>query len=283
VQADLSESATHIDAVGELLETVVASKTTEEVKGIANPVQSEMRGLLFELEVLEQEYAAKYKDGHPKLVAIRDQLENAKKIVDSQSDQRTESRESDNPTYQQLTENRLLAMASRQALQEKQKTLQQQQADLLVEMKQLNEHEERLAGLTREVSVLEERYKLHAVRFEQARLDKVLAERRISSINVVQPASFEESPVSPNKKLSAVFGLFAALALAVSLPVLLDVRNGREGLSEADSQAAWAVRQGPPETHDRPRAENLQEAEWTDEASPTETPSTERASPLHPR
>ncbi len=283
VQADLAEAGSQITAVGDLLETSVASKTTEEVTGIADPAQREMRGVLFELEVLEQEYAAKYKDGHPKLVAIRDQLENAKKIVDSLSDQRTELRESDNPTYRQLSENRLLAMASQQSLQEKRKTLQQQQAELLEEMKQLNEHEARLAKLTREVTMLEERYRLHAVRFEQARLDKVLGEERISSINVVQPASFEELPVSPNKKLSALFGLFAALALAASLPVLLDVREAGDAAPEQGRQTAGASRRAAEESREREPARRELETEWGDEPSPAEAPAGGETSPLHPR
>jgi hypothetical protein len=78
--------------------------------------------------------------------------------------------------------------------------------------------------LTRNIEVLEERHKLHSVLLEQARLNEVLEEHHITSINVVQPASLEERPVSPDKKLCAATGLFAAIVLSLGLPVLLDWR-----------------------------------------------------------
>ena len=65
---------------------------------------------------------------------------------------------------------------------------------------------------------------MHSVLLERARLNEVLEESRITSINVVQPASFEARPVSPNKRVCAMLGLFAAIVIAVSLPVLLDAR-----------------------------------------------------------
>jgi polysaccharide biosynthesis protein PslE len=47
-----------------------------------------MRGVLFQLEILEKEYAAKYKQDHPKLKTIREQLVNASKIVSGQESER---------------------------------------------------------------------------------------------------------------------------------------------------------------------------------------------------
>ena len=60
---------------------------------------------------------------------------------------------------------------------------------------------------------------------EQSRLDDVLANERITSVNIVQPATLQMRPVSPNKPLCAVAGFLAAAALAISLPVLVEARN----------------------------------------------------------
>ncbi len=225
VDADLAESSSRIESFQELLASSIEKTTTEETSGIANDARDTMRGSLFELEVLENEYSAKYKESHPKLVAIREQLTNARKIVDSQVAERKETRQVDNPTHQQISENRLLDIAANKSLREKKLTLLEQQRMLADEVEKLNGQEEQLANLTRDVDILEERYKLHAVLFEQARLNEVLEDQRITSINVVQAASLEERPVAPDKKVSAVVGLFAAIAIAVSLPVLLDARK----------------------------------------------------------
>jgi uncharacterized protein involved in exopolysaccharide biosynthesis len=225
VDASLAESSSRIESFQQLLASSIEKTTTEETSGLANDARDTMRGSLFELEVLENEYAAKYKESHPKLVAIREQLANAKKIVDLQDKERKEIRQVANPTHQQISETRLLDVASNKALREKRVTLQQQQQSLTDEIKQLNQYEEQLAGLTRNAEILEERYKQHATLFEQARLNEVLEAERITSINVVQAASLEERPVTPDKKISAMVGLFAAFAVAVSLPVLLDARK----------------------------------------------------------
>jgi uncharacterized protein involved in exopolysaccharide biosynthesis len=221
-EAELVEAAARAESFGQLLIDAVERTTTEEISGIASKSRDDMRSLLFQLEVLEKEYAAKYKDSHPKLVTIREQLAKTTEIVDSQESERKEFKQSANPTHQQIFANQMMDIATRKALEEKKLTLQAQQAELLAEIGGLNVHEESLAALERDLVVLEDRYKLHAVLLEQARLNEVLKERRITSINVVQPASFEERPITPNKKLCAIAGLFAAFAISLSLPVVLD-------------------------------------------------------------
>jgi uncharacterized protein involved in exopolysaccharide biosynthesis len=146
-----------------------------------------------------------------------------------------------------LSENRLIDMASQDALLQRKQTMLGQQQALLSEITELNNYEAELATLTRNVNVLEERYAQHAIRLEQARLDEVLEESRITSINVIQPASFEQRPIAPNKKLCALAGLFAACAVAVSLPVLLELR--RVGVSARATRSLDAVEQASPRTN----------------------------------
>jgi hypothetical protein len=206
------------------LASAIEKTMTEEVSGIASGSHDEMRGLLFELEILENEYAAKFTDSHPKLVAVREQLAKASKIVDSQDHERKEYRQTVNPTHQQIFENRILDIALEKSLRERREALKRHQEALVAEINALNQHEETLARLTRNADVLEERHKLHAVLLEQARLNEVLEEEQITSINVVQPASLEQRPVSPDKKMCAASGLLAAIVFALGLPVLLDWR-----------------------------------------------------------
>ncbi len=220
--ADLVEAVTRVESYEELLNHSVQKLTTEEVSGLASEARDEMRGVLFQLEILEKEYSAKYKEHHPKLLAIQDQLSNATKIVDAQEGERKELKQTANPTHQKIRENQVIDMALRDALANKLKKLTEQQAGLILEIQKLNGQEEILVSLSREAAVLENRNELHAVLLERARLNDVLQEQSITSINVVQPASFEARPVTPNKLMCAILGLFAAVVIAVSLPVLLD-------------------------------------------------------------
>ena len=118
-EADLVEASARIDSFAELLSGGVEKMMTEEVSGIASGAHDQMRGLLSQLEVLENEYAAKYKDSHPKLVAIREQLAKATEILESQQEDRKEFRQSINPTHQQVVENRIVDIARRKALARK--------------------------------------------------------------------------------------------------------------------------------------------------------------------
>ncbi|MCS7470943.1 hypothetical protein NZK35_30175 [Stieleria sp. ICT_E10.1] len=225
VEADLVEFGMRAETYADLLANSVARTVTEQTSGLERKAHNDMRTTLFQLEVLENEYAAKFKTGHPKLTSIREQLEKAREIVDAQDSELTESREVINPTHQQLFASQIVDLASEKSLLERRKKLQEQRGFLLTEINALNEHEQQLSKLQRNALVLEERYKLHSVMLEQARLNEELESHRITSINVSQPATLEERPVSPNKPLCAMAGLIAAFGLAMGVPVLLDFRS----------------------------------------------------------
>jgi uncharacterized protein involved in exopolysaccharide biosynthesis len=234
VGAELVEADTRVKSYEILLEESVDKLTTEEVSGIASEARNQMRGVLFQLEILEKEYAAKYKEDHPKLKTIREQLVNASKIVSDQESERKQYKQSANPIHQRIRENQVIDMALRDALNGKLIKLAEQQNILLADIRALNGEEEKLVSLLRDAAVLEERNKMHSVLLERARLNEVLDENQITSINVVQPASFEARPVTPNKLMCAIMGMFAAILIAVTLPVLLDAKQILAAAAEID-------------------------------------------------
>lgn len=197
----------------------------QEVSGIANEGRDSMRTALFELEVQEKDLRSKYNDGHPKLVAIERQVAQAAAIVEDQTRDRKEVTRSINPAYQQLVEYKMLDEASLAGLVEKKTSLEQKRESLETELTLLNRNEQIIAAASNDVAILEDRYAAHAEKMEQARLDEVLADQRITSVNVVQPASLEKRPVTPNKPLCLLAGLMAALAAGISVPVLVDLRQ----------------------------------------------------------
>lgn len=241
--SELAALRSRVDSYEEILNSNEAM-ITSAVTGKNNEARDLMRGQLFELEVIEKDLESKYHDDHPRLVSIRRQLDDAKDIVGDQEDSRDEVTQSINPAYQQVLENRLLAQAELQAVGKQRVTLSKKQTALAKEISQLNRTERLVRTLESEVSILQGRYTEHAVKMEQSRLDDILARERITSVNVVQPATLQMRPVSPNKPLCAVAGLLAATAIAVSLPVLAESRKQqRLADSRGGDDAGWGFDQ----------------------------------------
>lgn len=218
-EGELAGTESRVQEIQKLLTNEV-SPNIEEVTAKANEAIDEMRAQLFEMETLEQDLRSKLKPGHPKLSAVTRQLEDLRAIFAEQSTERDEVTRTANPAYQKLLEEQLLQKASARALENKKSTLLKKQLELQVEVAALNENEKAIQALANEVTILENRYAAHADKLEQARLDDVLEQQRITSVNVVQPASLERRPVTPDKKFCAIFGVFAAVLAAVGFPLL---------------------------------------------------------------
>lgn len=240
-QTGLSGSKARVEALTATISQTENRTVMDEVSGKANEARDSMRGQLFELEVLEREYAAKYKSDHPRLVAIRNQLDEARRIVGEQNEGRQEVTSGINPVYQQLQQELALEQAAQQRHEREVASLIEQRDDLQSEVAALNASEETITALERQASILEEQYVEHSQRLDQARIDEALRERRITSVNLIQPASLEERPVTPDKRLTALFGIVALFGALVGLPLLLASRSeqkqsfGRSRLITEDS------------------------------------------------
>ena len=204
-----------------------SSMITTAVTGKVNEARDLMRSRLFELEVLQKDLESKFKPGHPKLVSIQNQIKDAEEIVSTQKSSREEVTQAISPAYQQLRENKLVDQAALAGMLQKKQSLTQTLASVHEEIADLNSTERGIASIESEVMILEGRYADSAVKKEQARMDDVLAKERITSVNIVQPATLEMRPVSPNKPFCLVAGLFSALALSLGMPILLEMRHGR--------------------------------------------------------
>ena len=135
VEGELAALRSRVDSYGEMLNSNDAMMTSA-VTAKTNEARDLMRNELFRLEVTEKDLESKFHDDHPRLIAIRNQLVDAKKIVGDQTESRDEVTQSINPAYQQVVENRLLAQAELQALGKKGVTLSKKQEAL--EMRFLN-------------------------------------------------------------------------------------------------------------------------------------------------
>ncbi len=218
----LAGSQARTEALTKALEQTEIRMVIDETIGKANEARDAMRSQLFELEVLERELAAKYRSDHPRLITVRNQLEEARRIVDEQRVDRAEVTSGINPVHQALQQEWLLETAVRLEQQQRLESLVRQRDDLRDEIALLNDAEQSIVALERRAEILETQYTQLSERLDQSRIDESLREQKISSVNVIQPPSLEERPVTPNKRLTAAFGLFALLGSVIGLPLVLE-------------------------------------------------------------
>ena len=243
VDGEIETLRSRIDAYSGIL-SQNSKMITTAVTGKSNEARDLMRDRLFALEVLQKDLESKFKTDHPRLVSIRNQIDDAQQIVADQESSRDEVTEAINPAYQQLSENKLVDQAALAGLLRKQQALTEAQDRVLKEIASMNATERTVRSIENELVILEGRYSESAVKMEQARMDDVLAKEQITSVNIVQPASLEVRPISPNKPFCAVAGFFSAIAMAIGMPILLEMRKGRGPKARVeDSLDDWGFEQ----------------------------------------
>src|SRR5690606_11356769 len=169
-----------------------------------------LRQDLYLLEIRQAELRARYSPEHPLVHAIDQQVEEAKKVVAAQGEERLQTVDDVNPLYQQLE----LELKQHESLlagyESRLETLDQQREKLLQEVRALNEHETLVNALEREVVLCEQTFFKYADNYEQARIDHELEAQRISNISISQPPMLLEKPISPSKLLVVLASLFMA-------------------------------------------------------------------------
>jgi uncharacterized protein involved in exopolysaccharide biosynthesis len=214
-----------VKSLSETLAGMPEKIVTQAITGFGHEATDGMRQQLYELEIKELDFLSKYTESSPFVTAIRRQRAAVEKILNAQPDQRTQTTEAINPVQQALRQQKLQLQAKSTSLNGEKDALRTQETQLGERLKEFNEHEMNLTRLQREVQILEAQYRAHAESLEQARIDQALAEGRVSSINILQPATLEITPVNPSKRmivmLGIVLGALGSLAIA-NVAELLD-------------------------------------------------------------
>ena len=216
-QRQLAAAESRVATLREQLATV-PPESTQTARGIAFDAWDRMREKLYDLDVTTAELRTKYTSEYPLLAAAEKQREEAAQILKEQPLERTQVVSNPNPTHESLDLELRKQLAEVAALRSSQEVLVRQSESLAKRMKAINNEEYNITQLQREAAVLESDYHAYLGKLEQARIDDALDSQRISSLNVVQPATFEGKPSSPKRAyviLSAlVVATFGGLAFA---------------------------------------------------------------------
>jgi uncharacterized protein involved in exopolysaccharide biosynthesis len=240
IDAKAAATTSEIESLTETLAKIQPKIVTQTVDGFGHSATDGMRQQLYDLEIKELEFLSKYTETSPFVTAIRKQRDDVNKILKSQPTDRTQTTEAINPIHQVLSQQKLQLQTTATSLQGEKYELLDQEARLQQRLRDFNEHEAKVRRLERDVDLLESQYRAHAASEEQARIDRALALNRISSVNVLQPATLEAKPVTPNKKLVVLVGLFLGVVGGVALALLADYAD-RTVKSEADVESHLAL------------------------------------------
>lgn len=208
-QTELTASRAKIASLEKLIEELPKTVVTQEMQG-PNAAFDGMRQTLYSLEARELDLSSKMQDNHPQLVAVREQVNDLREILDEQPMQRIQATEAINPARQAQELALLTEQASVDSLTGRGRELAILQTRLQGELERLNGEEGNLLQLQQAVDLAESRNSEYAQRLEQARISRSLDEERISSLNVVQPASYVANATGPRRIVVLALGLFLA-------------------------------------------------------------------------
>ncbi|WP_047814434.1 GumC family protein [Rhodopirellula islandica] len=207
----VSERARLIEQVGEQPETL----QTQTIRGIPKATGDSMRQALYELEVRYKEQSLKLSDDHPKLKVLREQLEAATEISQSEQGERPQTTESTNPVRQALVMSLQQTETRLSGLESKHENLKSQAEFLKEELTQLNRDEVQLAELGWETALAEAEYMRTAENRDNARLIDQLSSGAVSEIAVVQEPSLGLKKVKPKRSILLVLAAMLAVGFGI--------------------------------------------------------------------
>jgi len=215
-ERSLAASEAKIAALTKALGELPPQLTAEEMV-VPNLGADTMRAELYKLQILEKEASSHYTSEHPRVIALRRQVEETQGIFDQQEPNRNHTTKKLSIVHQAAQTELMTTQALAAAHKAEAKSLEEQYASVMSKLRTLNDNESHITHLSRQVALLETSYSNYATHREQARIDAALEAGRISNVNIVQPASFVGKPTSPKLALSLLAGLIMASVGSVLL------------------------------------------------------------------
>lgn len=211
----------HTDAMPERLHT--------STKTMPNSSADALRSQLYALQVKLLDLESKYSEDHPLVASARDQVADAKQMVDGEQSERSETTDSLNENHRTLTLDLAQAESQLAGLEAEMSELDGQREQALADLKQLNEFEVQLDELERNRTLARNNFFQYAEALEQARMDEALDSQRISNVNQAQAATLSEKPVSPSKLMVGMLSLALTVAGTTALVIACEKMQKARG------------------------------------------------------
>lgn len=220
----------HADAMPERLHT--STVTT------ANTGADALRAQLYEVQVKLLDLESKFNEDHPMVASTREQVAEAKRMLEAEAPERNEVVESLNENHRTLTLDLAQVESQLAAIQAEMGELDAQREQALADLKQLNQFEVELDQLERSRTLARTNFFQYAEALEQARMDEALDTQRITNVNVAQEPTLSEKPVSPSKLMVGVLSIALTMAGTIALVLGCEKRESQsKSRRDADLRA----------------------------------------------
>ena len=183
--------------------------------------QSKIR--LADLEVELVGLSQSYGDSHPRVLALKASINDAKKKLNTEVAQVIQAEApSMNPIHQGLLQSRIQAEAEMAATAAQREAINRVMSQADQELVNLPAKEQGITRLTRDAMVAQEIYVTLAKRYEEARISEVM---QPTDVQVIDVAIAPERPVAPKKTLNVLVALIIGSLFGVGIAIYLEYVN----------------------------------------------------------
>ena len=225
-RANLKSSEAELKTLNSLMKQLDSTMMMSKTAG-GSKAASEMRALLFELEIKEKDLLSRFNENHVNVKAIQQQIAAVKKVLHEEENKRTDVVEGPSRAFLDTNSKVIEKQAIVAGLQERINELKAALADLDGDLLELNQNEIRIDQLESKISVLKSNYQKYQVEAEQARVDEALNELEFSNLRMVR-ATMNPFPVYPLVPLNLAVGFVLAIFGGAVLAYLGEFRMVRK-------------------------------------------------------
>jgi uncharacterized protein involved in exopolysaccharide biosynthesis/Mrp family chromosome partitioning ATPase len=221
--ATLTVAQTKIRTMTEMLQGLPEEVVTQRT---AQSPGDTLRAKLYDLQMKEQELLSKYREESEPVREIRRQIAEAQTLLRNETPTLTQVTTQRNEANTRVREQLMGERTTVAAARSRDTVLRADLEKAKEELRRLNENEVRLAQLERLLAQQRASYEKYASSLQEADISEALERERISSISVVQPATFDATPVSPRTRLNMALGLLLGAFGGVGLAFLREFLDG---------------------------------------------------------
>lgn len=220
IDRDLVTASGQLEQAGSEIEDLQSkiAATDDQIVASSDSTWTEVRQLIYALELEEQRNAAIYTANHPKLQEVRAKLDGAQEILAKLKSERVDESITPNPTKTRLREELQRQQTHVVGLVSMIEQKEAQRAEMERHTSELLEYERHLTQTDRDIRLTENSLGMLREKLEEARVNDELQSTTISNVHVFQPATFVERAISPKKKVVGagflLLGLTAGLGLS---------------------------------------------------------------------
>jgi len=195
---------------------------SQTVKGKTNNLLDALKNLLIKLQTQEIELTSRYPDDSRRVVEVKKQIELVEQMISNEPESLAELTETVNQNYEyfsrQLEDTKIDLNSSEISLETMKKAL----TDYQEKLDRLLSFELTLKRLEREREILLKEYQAQLEILQKAESYKALNESKIVSVEIIEPPTFSDEAVKPDKPKNIILAIVLGLLGGIGLAFFLD-------------------------------------------------------------